>query len=134
MLKAWQYLQALSALPPRGSATDGERKAAAWLTERLESLGYEVERQKFRSPIHTLYMGPLAVMVLLLISVRFLSAWPAAAALVGIGALIPLVGEMLGAKLNLDYLLPKRNSQNVVARRPTSREVADEQLQVVIVA
>lgn len=136
MLKAWQYLQELSALPPRGSASMGERRAAAWLSERLDGLGYEVQKQSFRSPVYTLYLGPLFVIVGLLVSTWLLARWPAVAALVGALLLVPLIGEMLGTKVNLNYLpIPRRRSQNVVARLPQS-EGADTEArqQVVIVA
>ncbi|NLN29276.1 MAG: M28 family peptidase [Firmicutes bacterium] len=119
MLKAWQYLQALSALPPRGSGTVGERRTAAWRGERLSEMGYEVEKQVFRSPVYTLYLGPLLVIAGLLIATWALGRWPGPAALLGLLLLVPLVGEMLGAKVNLNYLpLPRRRSQNVVARFP----------------
>lgn len=65
-VRAWQYLQALCALPPRGSASEGERRAAEWLHQRLAEMGYRVEQQAFRSPRHTLYLGPLEVIVVLL--------------------------------------------------------------------
>ena len=76
MLKAWQYLQALSALPPRGSGTVGERRTAAWLGERLSEMGYEVEKQVFRSPVYTLYLGPLLVIAGLLIPLGPSAAGP----------------------------------------------------------
>lgn len=140
MLKAWQYLQALSTLPPRGSATMGERRAAAWLSDRLREMGYDVEKQTFRSPIYTLYLGPLCVIVGLLAATWFLGQWPMVAALVGALLLVPLVGEMLGSKVNMNYFpLPRRRSQNVVAHRHRNEgqdgpEAGGSRQQVVIVA
>ena len=89
MLKAWQYLQALSALPPRGSGTVGERRTAAWLGERLSEMGYEVEKQVFRSPVYTLYLGPLLVIAGLLIATWALGRWPGPAALLGLCSSYP---------------------------------------------
>ncbi|OUN01261.1 MAG: hypothetical protein BAA04_08130 [Firmicutes bacterium ZCTH02-B6] len=115
---AWKYLEGLCRLGPRGSATEGERQAAQWIAARLEELGYEVEIQPFMAPRHTLYAGPAAVMAGVL-AARWLAAWsePFAAGVM-ILLLVPLVGEMLGSRVNFDLILPKRPSQNVVARLP----------------
>ena len=115
---AWHYLEGLCRLGPRGSATEGERQAAQWIAARLEELGYDVEIQPFMSPRHTLYLGPAAVMAGMLVA-RSLASWSAPlAAAVMIVLLVPLVGELLGARVNFDLILPKRPSQNVVARPP----------------
>lgn len=113
--KAWNYLRQLCDLPPRESAAEGERRAAAWLEERLRELGYDVSSQPFRSPRHTLYKGPLAVIVVMLVAIWFVP-WPAVSFALGALALVPLVGEMLGARVNFDLILPKASSQNIVAR------------------
>jgi len=118
---AWHYLEGLCRLGPRGSATEGERQAAQWIAARLEELGYDVEIQPFMSPRHTLYLGPAAVMAGMLVA-RNLAAWSAPLAVaVMILLLVPLVGEMLGARVNFDLILPKRPSQNVVARETGGR-------------
>lgn len=132
-MKAWNYLEELCALPPRGSTSVGEQKAAEWLQQRLSEWGYRVERQRFRSPNHTLYHGPLLVIAILLVSTLLLARWPALAAAVGVLSLLPLVGEMLGLrKLNFDVLLPKRESQNVVAHAPDGVAKGDKPKLVVV--
>lgn len=115
-MRSWKYLEQLAQLPARGSATEGERTAAYWLQEQLEALGYEVELQPFRSPRHTLYIGPTAVIVALLIALSLSTSMPFVAVLLGAAALAPLVGEMLGTSLNFNVFLPKSGSQNVIAR------------------
>ena len=117
-MAAWEHLQDLCRIGPRGSTTDGERRAAAWLAERLSALGYTVETQPFTSPRHTLYLGPAAVIAGML-AARTLAAWsPPLGLLVMVALLVPLVGEMVGARVNFDLLLPKGPSQNVIARLP----------------
>ncbi len=102
-----------------GSGTEGERAAAAWLHEQLEALGYDVEIQPFRSPHHTLYLGPTAVIVIVLAALWLSSSVPWLAALLAAAAFVPLVGELLGAGVNFNLLLPKSPSQNVIARPST---------------
>lgn len=115
-MKSWKYLEQLAKLPARGSATEGERIAARWLQEQLEALGFDVELQPFRSPRHTLYIGPTVVIVVLLIALWLSASMPVVAVLLGAAALVPLVGEMLGTSLNFNVFLPKSGSQNVIAR------------------
>lgn len=115
-MRSWEYLEQLAKLPARGSATEGERIAARWLRDRLEALGYDVELQSFRSPRHTLYIGPTVVIVVLLIALRLSTSMPVVAVLLGAAALVPLIGEMLGTSLNFNVFLPKSDSQNVIAR------------------
>lgn len=113
---SWKYLEELARLPARGSATEGERAAAEWMRNQLEALGYDVEMQRFASPRHTLYLGPTVVIVVILFALWLSKAWPAPATIVAAAALVPLVGEMLGASVNFNLILPKSPSQNVIAR------------------
>lgn len=130
-MRSWDYLEGLSRLPARGSATEGERRAARWLGEQLQALGYEVEMQPFRSPRHTLYIGPALVIAVVLGALGLSLSVPAVAAVLAVAALVPLVGEMLGAGVNFDLILPKRASQNVLARPPGARRPGGD---VVVVA
>ncbi len=115
---AWEYLQLLCRHPHRGSAGDGEAAAARDLTRWLEELGFAVERQPFRAPRDTLYLGPFAVMVGFLLAARLGSSLPWAALLLCGILLVPMVGEMLGSRLDFDLILPKYPSQNLIARLP----------------
>ncbi len=126
---AWNYLQDLCRLGPRGSATEGERRAAQWIAAKLEELGFDVEIQRFRGQRHTLYLGPSAVIAGMLLA-RWLAAWrPLLGAAAMIALLVPLVGEMLGARLNFDLILPRSPSQNVIGRlaqRAAGESAGDE--------
>lgn len=115
-MRAWEYLGQLSQLPPRGSATPGERQAAVWLQDRLQELGYDVELQSFMSPRHTLYVGPAIVSGALIVALMLAKTWPAVAAVIAILCFVPLIGEMLGVGPNFNLILPKSSSQNVFAR------------------
>lgn len=138
-MAAWKYLEGLCRLGPRGSTTQGERQAAAWLAQQLAGLGYAVEMQAFMGPRHTLYWGPAAVIAGMLLA-RWLAAWSAPLGLAAMVALlVPVVGEMLGTRVNFDLLLPKGPSQNVIARRshpeaPSPSRGAAGALTVVIAA
>lgn len=125
----WRDLTELSRLPHRGSGTREEARAACWLAARLQELGYQVEIQEFRTPRHTLYLGPAwtgLALAALAVAARDLAgggaALTAAAALL---ALLPLLGEVLlwpyGWPINLTPLLPRARSQNVLARPGPAR-------------
>jgi len=115
-MAAWEHLQAFCRTGPRGSGTEGERRAAAWLADRLAALGYAVETQPFTSPRHTLYLGPAAVIAGVLAARVVAAGSPPVGLILMLAFLLPLVGELLGARVNLDLLLPKGPSQNVIAR------------------
>ncbi|PZN11894.1 MAG: peptidase M28 [Bacillota bacterium] len=120
----WRDLVELTRLPHRGSGTREEAHAARWLAARLQELGYRVEIQEFRTPRHTLYLGPawtgMALAALALASQGLAGAGAALAAAGALVVLLPLVGEVLlwpyGWPINLTPLLPRGRSQNVLAR------------------
>lgn len=120
MEMAWEYLQRLCRHPHRGSATAGEAAAAADLRRGLEQMGYGVQVQPFRSPRDTLYLGPCAVMAGFLAAARVGSAWPWAGLLLCLLLMAPMVGELLGSRLDFDLILPRYPSQNLIARLPGS--------------
>jgi len=93
---SWKYLEQIAELPPRASATEGERQAATWLNERLEALGFDVETQPFASPRYTLYLGPVIVIAVILFALGLSKFMPALATLLAVAAAVPLVGELLG--------------------------------------
>jgi len=116
---AWEYLKRLSAFPHRGSATPEEAAAAEAARGWFSGMGYEVEVQPLRTPKDTLYLGPAVVSLGLVAGA--LVGWrvPWLGLLICALFLAPLVGEMLYIKgLDLDWLLPKYPSQNVIARKP----------------
>lgn len=124
--RAWEYLVRLCRHPHRGSAGPGEAAAAADLAAWLEAMGYQVERQRFRAPRDTLYLGPPLVMGGMLTAVLLGRLYPAAGLLLALLLLVPLVGEMLGSlHVDLDLLLrPRHHSANLVARAPHRRPSA----------
>jgi len=125
-VKSWKYLEEFARFGPRGSASEEERRAAEWLAQKLRQLGYEVELQPFRSPRHTLYLGPAVVMAAELLALWLSARQPALAAALAAAALVPLVGELLATRVNFDWILPKYPSQNVVARPPGGRGAAPD--------
>lgn len=134
-MKAWDYLRQLAELPPRGAGTDGEGRAADWLREQGEKLGYDVEIQPFETPRHTLYIGPALVAGLLIVAIVLARVWPAIAFILAVLSFVPLIGEVLGSGPNFDLILPKSPSQNVFLRPRGAESAANNgNVQDVIVA
>jgi hypothetical protein len=100
----------------RGATRDGEREAAAYIEEQLESFGYSVDVEPFRAP-------PSFGFVYMLAYALSLAGFAAAALgratlgllLSGIG-LIAFLGENTTALRLASVLIPRLKSQNVVGR------------------
>lgn len=134
-MSAWHYLEKLSALPQRGSASPAEATAARLITTELRQLGLSVVHQHFRSPCKTLYYGPPIVMAICIFAALGLGAEHPLLGLALIAlSLIPLLGELLGWPLNLDAVLPKHRSQNVVATVAAPEEPPENQVHVYVTA
>jgi hypothetical protein len=117
MGRAWYYLERLTRQLHRGSGTAAEMAAANRLRDWLRGMGYTVVLQPFQTPRDTLYMGPFMVMVLHLVAFLLARHHPVWALLLCGGAIAPLNGELVGSdRLDLDWLLRRHPSQNVVAQ------------------
>ena len=93
---------------PRGSTTDTERKAAAYLTERLRGLNLDPQTQSFQSALSAYHPFALATGVTLLSVVLFWQAQPVGA----VAALVLAVTVLVSLIQEMRYLLV-----GVVARR-----------------
>jgi hypothetical protein len=125
MATAWDYLERLARYPHRGTATPEERAAALEMKELLEGLGYEVRLQPLRTPRDTLYLGPAVVMAGFILAILIGLRWPWVGVVLAVAFLLPLIGELLGSsRLDLDWLLPRYPSQNVVAVSRTAEPAA----------
>lgn len=100
--------------PHRGSGTGEEAQAAHRLEGWLVEHGYRVERIAFRAPADTLFRGSAAVMGIMAAGLVVGHVLPWALALPWLAA-VPLWGEIMGAPVNLDLLLPRRGSQTLFA-------------------
>jgi hypothetical protein len=112
---------------PRGSTTDTERKAAAYLTERLRGLNLDPQTQSFQSALSAYHPFALATGVTLLSVVLFWQTQPvgAVAALVlAVTVLVSLIQEMRFRPNLLRWMLPIEDSQNVYARIAPRGEAA----------
>lgn len=117
MASAWEYLERLTRRPHRGTGTAGEAAAAAEMKQWLDDLGYTVEVQPFKAPQDTLYRGPAVVMFCFALALLWRVPWLGLACCALL--FVPLSGELTGSlRLDLDLLLSKVSSQNLVARRP----------------
>lgn len=112
-----EQIEALCALPHRGSTTEEERQAAEIVGDRLKKFGLEVELERFYS--HTTWSWVYALLFGGFVLASFLStAFPSAAFLLGLLLLFFNYAEHTTRFEGLGQFLPKRPSQNVVARRP----------------
>ncbi len=112
-----EQIEALCALPHRGSTTEEERQAAEIVGDRLKKFGLEVELERFYS--HTTWSWVYALLFGGFVLASFLStASPSAAFLLGLLLLFFNYAEHTTRFEGLGQFLPKRPSQNVVARRP----------------
>lgn len=120
MAGAWYYLERLCRFPHRGTGTHLEAAAASEVESLLTELGYKPELQRFRAPRDTLYLGPALVMSCFVVAAFFGWRYPWLGLLLCVVSLVPMVGEMLGARIDFDLLLPMAPSQNVIARLPAA--------------
>lgn len=123
MERAWSYLVDLCAGGPRTTGTRGERAAANRVAGWLGRMGYRVERQLFWAPKATLYWGPALVMVGLSVALVLGRYWPWPGLALGLIAMLPLLGELLGLWPDLGQILPQAPSQNVLGTLPCQGEL-----------
>jgi len=117
----WAYLEGLTRHPHRGTATAQEAAAAKECAGWLAAMGYRVDVEPFQTPVDTLYFGPAVVLTGFAVALGVGRYLPWAGILLCLLFLAPLVGELLGSsKLDLDWVLPRYRSQNVVAWGPSS--------------
>jgi hypothetical protein len=128
-MSSLDHIQVLSeTIGPRGSATEGEAKAADYVAAQLAELGLPAERQRFLSAASSYAPYALAAALGLLSVVLLWQPQP-----VGAAAAVLLVGAVLGALLFelrlrpnlLRWVLPIEDSQNVVARIPRRPDPGD---------
>lgn len=112
---------------PRPSTGEGERRAAAYIQEQMERLGYAVKTEEFRS---VRSFGHVYILVYLISFLGFVAALFENAVLglllTGIG-LVAFVGENTTALRLATALVPKGKSQNVVGRM-TARDLPRRRL------
>jgi hypothetical protein len=111
----------LAAFGHRGSATDQERQAAAYLAGELRGMGLEPKQEPFAAS------GSLGARLLLHVSIAAVGAallWsaPLATLLLGAVALLSLLAEQSSRGLFLSRGLMRSRSYNVLARIPSGRD------------
>jgi hypothetical protein len=123
-LRTWnEHIRQLAGeIGPRGSTRDGERQASAYCARVLTNLGLAPHTEPFVSATSG-FLTHLAVGLMMLAAfVVYPLAGPVVAALIALAALLCESLE-LGFRPNpLRWLLPKGNSQNVIATIPPSGE------------
>lgn len=108
---------------PRGSATEGERKAHEYCKTTLENLGYEAHWEEYDSPVSGWHPFALALGSMLLAATLFYfmgrtpnaQAGALAAAVVGLIAVVSFFLQISYRDNPLRWLLPVARSQNVWA-------------------
>lgn len=103
---------------PRAATKEGERRAAAYIEERLAAFGYNVKLEPFRSPRSFSHVYIPLYLVTILGFAAAVANLPALGFLLSGIALVAFVGENTTALNLASALIPKGKSQNVVARLP----------------
>ncbi|MBN1120320.1 MAG: M28 family peptidase [Anaerolineae bacterium] len=132
-IKTWfKHIRVLvDHIGPRGSTTDAERRASEYCAETLQSLDYEVTVEPFRSATSLYLVHVIAGLMLLSAFIIYPLAGrigAAAAFLLAFIAMYSETMEMLFRNNPIRSMLPRGNSQNVIARLDPS----DEHLQDLI--
>lgn len=118
MIDPLEHIQRLASdIGPRPSAGEGERKAAAYIRERLEGFGFTVKTEGFRSPrsFGHLYI-PIYLLTLAGVAAAILLDRAALGLLLSGIALVAFLGENTTALKLVSAVVPKGRSQNVVGR------------------
>ncbi len=131
MSKPIDHVGALSAeIGTRGTATHGEEQGAHYAAQVLQSLGYQVEEQVFRTvPTFSWVYLVLYLLPAVALATSFFSR--PTAAIIAVLAAVVFFLELNTVEV-VSRLLPKQQSRNVVAHRPALCE--SPKRQVVLVA
>ena len=115
---------------PRPSTGEGERRAAAYVSQQLQNFGYLVKDEPFRSPnsFSQVYI-PIYVLALIGFVADALGSPAFALLLTGV-AFVCFVGENTTALKLVSAVIPKAKSHNVVGRL-ASRELPRRRLVLV---
>ena len=117
MIDPLEHIRELSqGIGPRPSTGEGERRAAAYVTEQLEKFGYLVKQESFRSPdsFSQVYI-PIYTLAIMGFVADALGSLAFALLLTGV-AFVCFVGENTTALKLVSAVIPKAKSLNVVAR------------------
>ena len=129
----FKYVEDLAVkIGPRGSTTRAEYNAAQYLAETLEPIADEVEIQQFKSvPTFSWAFG--LYYFLMAFSAVIIPLWPLVAASI---ALLTSIGYLRESHTHevLTKVLPKDNSQNVIAKKANPSEEGDRLPRVILVA
>lgn len=127
MITRWlEHVRVLTEeIGPRGSTTEGERRAAEYCENELRDTGLVPEIEPFRSARSIFFPHLLASAAMLMAFAVYPLAGRIGASLAAIVSLVALVSDLLELSFRdnvLRRIVPKGPSQNVVARIPPSKE------------
>jgi hypothetical protein len=112
-----EVVRTLASIDERGSATEGERRAAEWLVERFRLHGWEADVEEV--PAHGTWWWPIGVPVAAgaLAGLLSLVGRRRLAALVGAAAAVSIADDLSsGRRWFRKAVLPRRAARNAVAR------------------
>ncbi|KAL0222495.1 hypothetical protein RCL1_002349 [Eukaryota sp. TZLM3-RCL] len=101
---------------PRGSCTEQEKQAAAFLSSTLSSFNYSVREDAFKCP-STFSWAQILLITFFLISWIFFVIQPLVSACLCFSTLILYILEV-DTRFSITKFLPKAQSQNVIAASP----------------
>lgn len=115
-MRSIDYLKELTKFEHRGSATKNERRAAEYISHKLNNMGYKVEVQYFRTTKDNLYMIPLQFGTLLFIlglaSLLYDEYFYIVEFVLSLLAICMLLLEISGKYIETSFM-PRHSSQNV---------------------
>lgn len=115
MLSKKEIIQKLTSMPDRGAGTPSERAGHELVAEQFRSLGIDTALQDFRALGSMPFIHFIHFFSLFLISL-FVNHYPLAGSILGLIVILSFWGEFTYRFFLLRRLLPRRRSQNVVAR------------------
>ena len=102
---------------PRPATSKGERRASAYIAEKLEEFGFTVKVEQFRAPRSMgMVLAPIYLLALAGVGIELLLNSAALGLLLCGIALVAFLGEITTALRLVSLLVPKGKSQNVIAR------------------
>ncbi|HHT05038.1 MAG TPA: M28 family peptidase [Hydrogenispora sp.] len=117
MSQAYRHVQHLAeTIGPRGSCTEAEKKAANYIKTELDQLNLDLKEEQFKAVTSFSWVFGL-IDLLLIVAALIFPTRPQSGMILALFAFVAFILESSTFPF-LSHLIPKKNSQNLVARVP----------------